>query len=692
MSRVPLPLRAAVIGALAAVALSAAAPAAGDTLSIQGALRSAGGGPVADGSYGVGFTFYADPAGKTKVFEELFIGVEVKGGTFALELGAAGTPFDGKAIAAKASWLGVKVGSEPQLPLVAVSAVLRAYRADVAESALAADTAKLADFATTANTAKQADQATSATSADSAKKADFATSAAHAASADNAKKADAAKQADQATTASFAEEAGTAKAADVAKSAQGLKCTGCVDNAALANGAVTTDKIQDGTIKAEDLADGAITLAKLGAACKEGEFLRKTAAGWACIDLTPLMTPPKKATAKVWTRDGATDICHEAAQQAWADVPDLKVDFSLDGDYVVLTEFDLNVVAGGAGWVAFQTTLDGKGEGAGTHVEPSHGGEDDHVHLFRIDKLGAGAHSVALQWGLGAGQVCNPAAQYVWMRRVSVVAFPADSGVQYGYKVATTTACRDAGAWATVPDLKLDYALAADSVVLSEADLNWVGPSNAWMALRMATDGKIDPEWTHTQPEGGSDEDDHVHLHRLDDLAAGNHSVEAQWGDGSGKMCNPAGSGPHWSRRIGWLALPKAWGAQMRYVSGKGTAQRSAGAGYVALPGLAVDAFVNEPRFFAALAQVDFTYVGGDGAWVALRGTFDGKGDKATHSQPIGGPDEEDHLHTHRVDVFGPGFHTWTGDWGEGGGSVTNYGANHHTRRLGVLIFPISAL
>ncbi len=202
--------------ALAVLLALAAAPAHADTLQLQGALRSASGGPVADGVYGLAVALYGDAQGTQKVFKELFIAVQVQGGLFALTLGAGETPLDGPAVGAAANFVGVQVGFDPELPLVALSAVPRAWRAAEADHATAADTAKLADKATLANKALAADQANTAESAKTADSAVFAESANTAKLAEVAKKADAATSADEAMT------------------ALGLQCSGCVTAAMMA--------------------------------------------------------------------------------------------------------------------------------------------------------------------------------------------------------------------------------------------------------------------------------------------------------------------------------------------------------------------------------------------------------------------------------------------------------------------------
>ena len=62
-------------------------------LAAQGRLSSAGG-PVADGSYPMGISLYDQQAGGTELFKELFLGIPVQGGVFALTIGGGTTKLD----------------------------------------------------------------------------------------------------------------------------------------------------------------------------------------------------------------------------------------------------------------------------------------------------------------------------------------------------------------------------------------------------------------------------------------------------------------------------------------------------------------------------------------------------------------------------------------------------------------------
>ena len=194
-----------------AAEVDAAVPA---TVGVVGTLRTQGGGPITDGSYTLTFALYPTGTAAKPVWQETG-SVKVLAGRFSWALGSAKALNITDLDAAKAAWLGVRVGLEKELPRVALRAVLFARRAQRADSAKSADTAKLADAAKAAQTAKTADIAKSAESAKNAE---------------------------------------LAKTAAVAK---GLDCTGCVGVAAL-----KFDKDIDlgkRTLKADKINVGALT-------------------------------------------------------------------------------------------------------------------------------------------------------------------------------------------------------------------------------------------------------------------------------------------------------------------------------------------------------------------------------------------------------------------------------------------------
>lgn len=120
----------ALVSTLALPAL-AAAP---STMAVQGALRSASGGPVSDGDYILNFALYEAASGGAAIWQEGPEILPVKGGQFAWVLGSS------KALSAdliggsKALFLGVSVSKEPELPRQPLHTVAWALLASRAES------------------------------------------------------------------------------------------------------------------------------------------------------------------------------------------------------------------------------------------------------------------------------------------------------------------------------------------------------------------------------------------------------------------------------------------------------------------------------------------------------------------------------------------------------------------------------
>ena len=245
MSQCSKPIACSTIALIAALAISAAdATAEPMELATQGRLTSTGGGPVSDGTYGLGLALYDAATAGNLVYKELFIGVPVQGGLFSVALGASDTKLDTAAFAKnKLLWVGLKVDAEGELPRqplrpvpyaawahgAAVAADLQCTGCvgsdDIAKAAITGE--KLANGAVGANHVNFS-WAEGDTPGGAAK---YALAAKMANSAEQANKALTADQATLAATATFAEEAATAKSADKAKD---LKCTGCVTLTALA--------------------------------------------------------------------------------------------------------------------------------------------------------------------------------------------------------------------------------------------------------------------------------------------------------------------------------------------------------------------------------------------------------------------------------------------------------------------------
>ncbi len=195
-----------------AVAASAAVPV---TVSIEGRLLTAAGGPVSDGDYAVTFALYASKDAKAAAWDET-MALAVKNAGFRHVLGGkkslSADVLDGKQVV----WLGVTVGTDPELPRVPLHAVLYARRAAVAEKLACSGCVTAAHLAKGAVDAKLL-----ANGSVTADKVAFAWA-----------KAD--KAGGTALFAKSAESANTAKSAYSAKLAADVQCTGCVSVAELA--------------------------------------------------------------------------------------------------------------------------------------------------------------------------------------------------------------------------------------------------------------------------------------------------------------------------------------------------------------------------------------------------------------------------------------------------------------------------
>ena len=225
----------------AALALAAMLPTASAfadenmTLAVSGALRSQSGGPVADGKYILFVRIYAEANATKPMWEDVLTNVELRGGMFAVQLGA-GKPLPTTTFTTpKPRFIGVAVGNDPELPRVPLTAVPTAAYAYIAAGLECVGCVKALQtgFTYAGSTTKggAADSALTAKEADHAKQADHATNADHATLAEQATLANRAALADKATFAELAGSAASAKNAtnaEVAQSALGLKCTGCI--------------------------------------------------------------------------------------------------------------------------------------------------------------------------------------------------------------------------------------------------------------------------------------------------------------------------------------------------------------------------------------------------------------------------------------------------------------------------------
>ena len=404
-------------------------------------------------------------------------------------------------------------------------------------------------------------------------------------------------------------------------------------------------------------------------------------------------------TPKTFTVRGLTNIQHTAINgdnTPFSTVPDMRLEFTLDDDYVVMVQWDINVVAEGTNaWVATRITIDGEALPTATHVQPSTVGEDDHMHAFRLIELGAGTHVIEGEWGAGLGVMSSPAASSadVWGRQLSVLAVPAAWEPTYGFASGESSACHDSSGstWTPIPDLELTASLAEPSIVFSQMDMNVVGGADHWVSTRLNVSDSPDSSGTHVQPST-SGEDDHMSLFRIDRLDAGDHAIAAEWGYGGGQMCNPINaSNPVWTRAVGYLAIPESTGIQYGYAAPSTNVSRSAAARWDTMPDLSIDLELTDAPWFATFSTMAFDFTGVSGAWVGARLTQNGLPSMTTHAQPLGSGGEDDILSVHTMNYVPAGYTPIRGQWGQGGGTVIQNGADpYRSRRLGVLSLPVA--
>ncbi len=264
------------------------------TTITQGRLTSQAGGTVSDGSYNVTFAIYAAEAGGSAVWSEGPVSVDVQGGLFLWNLGTK-TPLVPASLSLSKAWIGVQIGSDPELPRQPLASVLYAQRAVVAEGLECSGciTAAMLEGGVLQPFAKTSDLAAYAKSADLAAYAKTADLSPYAKSADlsvYAKSADLgvyAKAADLGAYAKSADLAAYAKAADLVGLASKSDLSDYVKAASLAPVAGTgsyndlADKPQlakvASTGKYADLVDAPV-LAQVGKSCGTGLVVKGLAA------------------------------------------------------------------------------------------------------------------------------------------------------------------------------------------------------------------------------------------------------------------------------------------------------------------------------------------------------------------------------------------------------------------------------
>jgi len=133
MKRQPARWLAAALCALAFTSLAGTAwSAVPNTVAIEGRLLTAGGGPVADGTYAVTFAIYPKQASQQALWTETAAKLSVKGGVFQHVLGSV-KALDTKALASGQAWLSLRIGNEPELSRNVLHSAPFALRAAVAD-------------------------------------------------------------------------------------------------------------------------------------------------------------------------------------------------------------------------------------------------------------------------------------------------------------------------------------------------------------------------------------------------------------------------------------------------------------------------------------------------------------------------------------------------------------------------------
>jgi predicted secreted protein len=123
-------------------------------LTATGVLRNQGGGPVADGSYGIFVRLFANKDAAKPLWEEPLPAVKVEGGLFALQLGAGSVAGPAPQLFADNpdTWLEVQVGGDPPLPKAPLHAVAYAMASASASGLHCKDCVKADQIATGAVT------------------------------------------------------------------------------------------------------------------------------------------------------------------------------------------------------------------------------------------------------------------------------------------------------------------------------------------------------------------------------------------------------------------------------------------------------------------------------------------------------------------------------------------------------------
>ncbi len=134
-----LPFAALLVAASVAMLLQSPASvdaAAKVTIGMRGVARSAAGGPISDGSYGIKVSFYEQHTGGQSLYTDVSPAVKVAQGLFVMRIGSFKDLDTSVLLSGKAAWLGISIAGEAELPRQPIEHVAYAVKAHAADTLL----------------------------------------------------------------------------------------------------------------------------------------------------------------------------------------------------------------------------------------------------------------------------------------------------------------------------------------------------------------------------------------------------------------------------------------------------------------------------------------------------------------------------------------------------------------------------
>jgi hypothetical protein len=368
----------------------------------------------------------------------------------------------------------------------------------------------------------------------------------------------------------------------------------------------------------------------------------------------------------VWTDEGDTDVAVTSGATAQLH----RIDLHLPGKHLVLVLHDATVTSDTAGaWAKVTLAIDGTGAQV-VHARADAVGEAAVVNINHATMLGAGSHyfTVVMEAPASSGGetasmagTYNAGMGYTAARRLTVVAIPEYRLAAWAVRSGTTLATGTAGAFADVPDLQAAVTLREEAVVLSQLSMT---VNAAQAAFRISVDGDAETRATQMSSSTSATEVKTVHLHRIDVLPAGTHTISGQWGDGTGTFTNDATADAE-GRTLTVVALPTREGSAGLFTnptSGPAGSYCSSGSGWDAAPITRLRAALPSETSmgrsieeYVAVAFGDVTTVGQSaGGHKALRITLDGHSDASSTHASGSAANEHVHAQVHRAGTMGP--------------------------------------